>query len=225
MGRGKIEIKRIENPTNRQVTYSKRRGGIIKKAKELTVLCDAEVSLIMFSSTGKFSEYCSPSTSTKKIYDRYQQVSETNLWDTHYEKMQRDLGNLKEESNRLRKLIRQKMGEDINELKYKELRDLEQNLEEWVKRIRDKKNHLVTNQTETCKKRTLFQIKNLEEQNKMMRHMMEEDEAERGLEDDGDYESQLALGVRNTHLFAYRMRPAEGNIHDRGYGLNDLRLG
>lgn len=62
MGRGKIEIKRIENPTNRQVTYSKRRGGILKKARELTVLCDAEVSLIMFSSTGKFSEYCSPST-------------------------------------------------------------------------------------------------------------------------------------------------------------------
>lgn len=62
MGRGKIEIKKIENPTNRQVTYSKRRTGIMKKAKELTVLCDAEVSLIMFSSTGKFSEYCSPFT-------------------------------------------------------------------------------------------------------------------------------------------------------------------
>ncbi|URE21100.1 MADS-box transcription factor [Musa troglodytarum] len=62
MGRGKIEIKKIENPTNRQVTYSKRRTGIMKKAKELTVLCDAEVSIIMFSSTGKFSEYCSPST-------------------------------------------------------------------------------------------------------------------------------------------------------------------
>ncbi|RZC55722.1 hypothetical protein C5167_014572 [Papaver somniferum] len=42
MGRGKIEIKRIENPTNRQVTYSKRRSGIFKKAKELTILCDAQ---------------------------------------------------------------------------------------------------------------------------------------------------------------------------------------
>ena len=60
MGRGKIEIKKIENPTNRQVTYSKRRSGIMKKARELTVLCDAEVSLIMFSSTAKFSEYCRP---------------------------------------------------------------------------------------------------------------------------------------------------------------------
>uniref|UniRef100_A0A803LHI1 Uncharacterized protein n=1 Tax=Chenopodium quinoa TaxID=63459 RepID=A0A803LHI1_CHEQI len=42
MGRGKIEIKRIENTTNRQVTYSKRRNGIIKKASEITVLCDAK---------------------------------------------------------------------------------------------------------------------------------------------------------------------------------------
>lgn len=62
MGRGKIEIKRIENPTNRQVTYSKRRNGIFKKAQELTVLCDAKVSLIMFSNTGKFHEYISPTT-------------------------------------------------------------------------------------------------------------------------------------------------------------------
>lgn len=62
MGRGKIEIKKIENPTNRQVTYSKRRLGLMKKAKELTVLCDAEVLIIMVSSTGKFAEYCSPST-------------------------------------------------------------------------------------------------------------------------------------------------------------------
>nr|QLJ83028.1 APETALA3-like protein 3_2a [Cymbidium faberi] len=62
MGRGKIDIKKIVNPTNRQVTYSKRRLGIMKKAMELTVLCDAQVSLIMFSSSGKLADYCSPST-------------------------------------------------------------------------------------------------------------------------------------------------------------------
>lgn len=63
MARGKIQIKRIENTTNRQVTYSKRRNGLFKKANELTVLCDAKVSIIMFSSTGKLHEYISPSTS------------------------------------------------------------------------------------------------------------------------------------------------------------------
>ncbi|XP_054824266.1 MADS-box transcription factor 27-like isoform X3 [Prosopis cineraria] len=57
MGRGKIEIRRIDNSTSRQVTFSKRRKGLIKKAKELTILCDAEVGLVIFSSTGKLYEY------------------------------------------------------------------------------------------------------------------------------------------------------------------------
>ncbi|KAJ7298802.1 hypothetical protein O6H91_Y405100 [Diphasiastrum complanatum] len=59
MGRGRIEIKRIENATSRQVTFSKRRRGILKKAHELSVLCDAQVVLIIFSSTGKLFEYAS----------------------------------------------------------------------------------------------------------------------------------------------------------------------
>ncbi|RWW43671.1 hypothetical protein BHE74_00050664, partial [Ensete ventricosum] len=62
MGRGKIEIKRIENSTNRQVTFSKRRNGIIKKAREISILCDAHVSVVIFSSSGKMSNYCTPTT-------------------------------------------------------------------------------------------------------------------------------------------------------------------
>lgn len=62
MGRGKIEIKRIENSSNRQVTYSKRKNGILKKAKEISVLCDAQVSLIIFGASGKMHEYITPST-------------------------------------------------------------------------------------------------------------------------------------------------------------------
>lgn len=57
IGRGKIEIKRIENTTNRQVTFCKRRNGLLKKAYELSVLCDAEVSLIVFSNRGRLYEY------------------------------------------------------------------------------------------------------------------------------------------------------------------------
>ena len=57
LGRGKIEIKRIENTTNRQVTFCKRRNGLLKKAYELSVLCDAEVALIVFSSRGRLYEY------------------------------------------------------------------------------------------------------------------------------------------------------------------------
>ncbi|CAN4092301.1 unnamed protein product [Withania somnifera] len=57
MGRGKIVIRRIDNSTSRQVTFSKRRNGLLKKAKELAILCDAEVGVIIFSSTGKLYEY------------------------------------------------------------------------------------------------------------------------------------------------------------------------
>jgi MADS-box transcription factor, plant len=59
MGRGKIQIKRIDNSTSRQVTFSKRRNGLLKKARELSILCDAEVGIIVFSSTGRLYEYAS----------------------------------------------------------------------------------------------------------------------------------------------------------------------
>ncbi|MCO5594915.1 hypothetical protein L7F22_048950 [Adiantum nelumboides] len=57
MGRVKLEIRKIENPTNRQVTYSKRRNGLIKKAYELSVLCDIDIALIMFSPSGRLNHF------------------------------------------------------------------------------------------------------------------------------------------------------------------------
>ncbi|KAJ1440445.1 hypothetical protein SESBI_02018 [Sesbania bispinosa] len=58
-GTWKDKIKRIENTTTRQVTFSKRRTGLIKKTHELSVLCDAQIGLIIFSTTGKMFQYCS----------------------------------------------------------------------------------------------------------------------------------------------------------------------
>ncbi|XP_077216719.1 agamous-like MADS-box protein AGL104 isoform X2 [Tasmannia lanceolata] len=57
MGRVKLEIKKIENTTNRQVTFSKRRNGLIKKAYELSTLCDTDVALIAFSTSGRLSQF------------------------------------------------------------------------------------------------------------------------------------------------------------------------
>lgn len=57
MGRGKIAIRRIDDSTSRQVTFSKRRNGLLKKAKELGILCDAEVGVIIFSSTNKLYDF------------------------------------------------------------------------------------------------------------------------------------------------------------------------
>ncbi|KAK3032534.1 hypothetical protein RJ639_036773 [Escallonia herrerae] len=61
MGRGRVQLKRIENKISRQVTFSKRRPGLLKKAHEISVLCDAEVALIVFSTKGKLFEYSTDS--------------------------------------------------------------------------------------------------------------------------------------------------------------------
>ena len=59
MGRGKIQLKKIENTISRQVTFSKRRNGLLKKAFELSVLCDVELGLMVFSPRGKLYEFSS----------------------------------------------------------------------------------------------------------------------------------------------------------------------
>ncbi|EFJ31163.1 type I MADS-domain transcription factor [Selaginella moellendorffii] len=60
MGRAKIEIKKIENRSARQVCFSKRRMGLIKKASELSILCGSEVGIIVFSQAGKAFSFGHP---------------------------------------------------------------------------------------------------------------------------------------------------------------------
>uniref|UniRef100_D3XL43 APETALA3-like protein n=1 Tax=Euptelea pleiosperma TaxID=106141 RepID=D3XL43_9MAGN len=233
MGRGKIEIKKIENSTNRQVTYSKRRSGIMKKAEELTVLCDAEVSLIMFSNTSKFSEYISPSTTTKGIFDRYQHVKGINLWNSHYERMLDNLNKQKEINNKLRREIRQRIGEDhLNDLSIGELRGLEQNLDSTLRIVRNRKFHVLKTQADTYRKK----VKNLVEEQRNLRREEQRNlrrEEQRNLrrefegigedphyglvDDGGDY--------GGAHIFAFRLQPSQPNLHDvGGYGSHNLRL-
>ncbi|KAF3512023.1 hypothetical protein F2Q69_00000398 [Brassica cretica] len=57
MGRKKLEIKRIENKSSRQVTFSKRRSGLVEKARQLSVLCDASIALLVVSSSGKLYSF------------------------------------------------------------------------------------------------------------------------------------------------------------------------
>ncbi|XP_009335460.2 agamous-like MADS-box protein AGL62 [Pyrus x bretschneideri] len=68
-GRKRIEIKKLENLNSKQVTFSKRRAGIFKKAAELSVLCGADVAVIVFSTAGKVFCYGHPSVDT--ILDWY----------------------------------------------------------------------------------------------------------------------------------------------------------
>nr|WCA73276.1 APETALA3-1-like protein [Hippeastrum rutilum] len=219
MGRGRIEIKKIENPTNRQVTYSKRRLGIMKKAKELTVLCDAEVSVIMFSSTGKFAEYCSPSTSTKRIIDRYQQVTGIDVWNDQYEKMENTLKRLQEINQNLHKEIRQRIGEDLDGLSVEHLRGLEQSLDETLMNVRQRKYHVITTQTDTYKKK-------LKSTHEMHRSLLRE------LEMKGEHQAyrfmtqEEAIGIANQgeHVYAFRVQPIQPNLLGFGCGSRDLSL-
>ncbi|KAF3795599.1 Agamous-like MADS-box protein [Nymphaea thermarum] len=73
MGRQKIEIKKITNEEARQVCFSKRRHGLIKKAGELCILCGAEVAIIVFSPAGKAFSYGDPSVDS--IINRFRDPS------------------------------------------------------------------------------------------------------------------------------------------------------
>jgi hypothetical protein len=60
MGSRDTEIEKTGNLIRRQVAISERRKSLFKKAKELSILCDAEVGVIVFSSTGKLYEFSRP---------------------------------------------------------------------------------------------------------------------------------------------------------------------
>ncbi|CBI19790.3 hypothetical protein VitviT2T_027807 [Vitis vinifera] len=217
MARGKIEIKRIENSTNRQVTYSKRRNGIFKKASELTVLCDAKVSIIMLSSTGKLHEYISPSTTTKQIFDQYQNTLGVDLWSYHYERMQENLKKLKDVNKNLRKEIRQRMGEHLSDLSVEELRDLEQEMESSLKMVRDRKYQVINNQIETFKKK----VRNVEQIHKNLLHEFDARDRDQhyGLVDNGgDYESVLGFSNGSSPVFALSLQPNPPNDLHSGVG-------
>ncbi|GKV17656.1 hypothetical protein SLEP1_g28128 [Rubroshorea leprosula] len=70
MGRRKVEMKRIEDKSSRQVTFSKRRSGLIKKARELSILCDVDIAVVIFSSRGKSYEFSS-TNSLGSTFERY----------------------------------------------------------------------------------------------------------------------------------------------------------
>ncbi|ERM96349.1 hypothetical protein AMTR_s00001p00218870 [Amborella trichopoda] len=85
MGRGKVELRRIENGAQRQVTFSKRKAGLFKKAREISVLCDAQVLLIVFSSAGKLYELSSPcSFGVKKFMEKYERATQSKFWEKEY---------------------------------------------------------------------------------------------------------------------------------------------
>ncbi|KAL5075078.1 hypothetical protein RYX36_014062, partial [Vicia faba] len=68
-GRQKIEMKKMSNESNLQVTFSRRRSGLFKKVSELCTLCDAQIAFVVFSPSEKVFYFGHPNTDT--IIDCY----------------------------------------------------------------------------------------------------------------------------------------------------------
>lgn len=171
MARERREIRRIENAAARQVTYSKRRRGLFKKAEELAVLCDADVALLVFSSTGKLSQFAS--SSMNDIIDKYSTHSK-NLGKSH----QQPPIDLNVEQNRYTSLneqlaeathgLRQMRGEDLEGLSVEELHQMERKLEAGLHRVLSTKDQLFTQQiSELHQKGT-----QLEDENRRLKEQM-----------------------------------------------------
>nr|AAY21913.2 putative MADS box protein [Musa acuminata] len=149
MGRGRVELKRIENKINRQVTFAKRRNGLLKKAYELSVLCDAEVALIVFSNRGKLYEFCS-SSSMLRTLERYQKCNygapETNIISRETQSSQQEYLKLKARVDGLQRSQRNLLGEDLGPLNIKELEQLERQLDASLRQIRSTRTQYMLDQ-------------------------------------------------------------------------------
>ncbi|KAI4321212.1 hypothetical protein MLD38_034620 [Melastoma candidum] len=138
MARGKIQMKRIENPVHRQVTFCKRRSGLLKKAKELSVLCDAEVGVIIFSPHGKLYELATRGTirfSNEQIMIKVA----GSLLEHIFQDAKKEIGILKQEIEVLRKGLGYVLGGGSGNMTLDELDVLEKHLELWIYHIRSTK--------------------------------------------------------------------------------------
>lgn len=166
MGRGKIAIERIGSTTNRQVTFSKRCGGLMKKARELAILCDADLALIVFSSTGRLYDFAS-SSGMEAIIERYQQAnkehcgvlnptSEAKLW-------QREVTTLRQQVLNLQHKNRQLLGEELSGSTVLDLQFLVNQVEMSLHSVRKRKDQFMAEEIqELHQKGFLIQKENIE---------------------------------------------------------------
>nr|QYK20669.1 dormancy associated MADS-box [Prunus avium]BCD69035.1 dormancy assosiated MADS-box4 [Prunus avium] len=144
MMREKIKIKKIDYLPARQVTFSKRRRGIFKKAAELSVLCESEVAVVIFSATGKLFDYSS--SSVKDVIERYK--ARTNGVEKSDKSLELQLENenrikLSKELEEKNRQLRKMKGEDLEELDLDELLKLEQLVEATLVRVMETKEELI----------------------------------------------------------------------------------
>ncbi|KAH9706277.1 Agamous-like MADS-box protein AGL1 [Citrus sinensis] len=232
IGRGKIEIKRIENTTNRQVTFCKRRNGLLKKAYELSVLCDAEVALIVFSSRGRLYEYANNSPyaglsdfinpacgqavtlpnllrPVRATIDRYKKAcadssNPGSITEANTQFYQQEATKLRRQIREIQNLNRHILGEALSTLNFKELKNLEARLEKGIGRVRSKKNEMLLAEIEFMEKREI----QLQNDNMYLRARISENER---AQQERQSESMMQQG--GGHVY----EPAASQPYDRNF--------
>ncbi|KAL3728559.1 hypothetical protein ACJRO7_033193 [Eucalyptus globulus] len=200
MGRRKVEIRRIADKSSRQVTFSKRRGGLMKKARELSVLCDVDVALVVFSARGKLYEFCSGDSFTD-ILERYQNY----LGEAETSKNAKTVeGNGSEDAvywshpEIVQIVQRYLRGPDIEKMSVTDLVQLEKQLDSALRQTRSRKTKLMLEFKTT-----------LQEQEKMMREERESLKKEiASLVSYDDNVNKVPLGITEMNTTVHHPRLA-----------------
>jgi len=138
-------MKRIENATSRQVTFSKRRNGLLKKAYELSVLCDAEVAVIIFSQKGRLHEFSSSDMQkTIERYYKYAKGGQTNNTGVEQclQRLKRESASMANKIELLDDSQRKLLGHGLSLCTLDELQEIESQLERSLRNIRARKDQL-----------------------------------------------------------------------------------
>ncbi|KAE8704069.1 MADS-box protein JOINTLESS [Hibiscus syriacus] len=218
MAREKIQIRKIDNSTARQVTFAKRRRGLFKKAEELAILCDADVALIIFASTGKLFEYAS--SSMKEILERH------HLRSKNLEKLEQPCLELQlvEDSNQSMLTmeiaekshqLRQMRGEELQGLSVEELQQLEKSLEVGLSRVMEKKGQRIMREISELQRKG---IELIEENERLKQQISEGQKQVAGDSENIFEEGQSSESVTNVCT-------SNGNLHDYESSNTCLKLG
>lgn len=207
MGRGRVELKRIENKINRQVTFSKRRNGLLKKAYELSVLCDAEVGLIIFSSRGKLYEFAS--AGMNRTLERYQHCcytpQDSSTAERETQSWYQEVSKLKAKYESLQRSQRHLLGEDLGPLSVKELQSLEKQLEGALAQARQRKTQIMMEQMEELRRKE----RHLGDINKQLKNKLETEGQGSLRAIQASWESSAMVANNN-----YSVHPSQSNSMD-----------
>ncbi|XP_059311348.1 agamous-like MADS-box protein AGL62 [Lycium ferocissimum] len=139
-GRKRVEMAKMQKKSNLEVTFSKRRVGLFKKATELAILCEAKVATVIFSPSNKIYTFGHPSVNS--IVDKFLGL---NLDEPtyHNDRVGEVINQLNQMEDRLRDEKRhgetlQTTGEKapvLEELNYFQLQELSEALEAKQKEV------------------------------------------------------------------------------------------